>query len=182
MMKRVLAVAICLGLFPGLAFAQAPDVHSQIKLTPSAPAFPAIGSVFFQAPDWQSEYNAAMARKAAGKRKILLGTGIFAGGLALALFAPEPSVNDCVNDIINGDDCGGGWSTMVKLGALAQLTGAGISGWGIFQYHDANNDMRALEIRRPTTKLNGASLPLSENQALRISLGTKSSVGYSVSW
>ncbi len=163
MIKRLLALALCLGLFPASAFAQAPspplrflDIDHLSVAVPQTPS-----------AEWQREYDDAQNRRKAGMRKLLIGGAASAGGVVVMLMSTGSYVEG------NGG--------AMNAGIIIGLAGGAIGTWGLFQYGDARQDIQALENRRLMGR-GGFAMPLAENQALTFSLGQTKSLAYRLSW
>lgn len=124
-----------------------------------------------QTSDWQREYEDAEARRASGKKKILVGAVVTGVGLVGTVMGP----------LVASDSVGAG-STLFIMGLLTDLAGTGIMAWGWVQNSDAKEDLRALNSRRPATRDDGATFSVTGNQGLSLSVGRGNRIQYRLTW
>lgn len=124
-----------------------------------------------QTSDWQREYEEAEARRASGKKKILIGAVVMGVGLVGTVMGP----------LMASDDVGAA-GTLFMMGLLADLAGTGIMAWGWVQNSDAKDDLRALNSRRPSTRNDGAIVSVTGKPGLGISVGKENSIQYRLTW
>src|SRR5436309_1740207 len=122
-----------------------------------------LASLIKPAPsDWQNQYDIAKSRKAGGKKKMFIGLGLDAAGVATVFL----SANNCVNKVTDlYSDCSGNVSAILRGGLMG--AGGGITFiWGLIEYIDANGDVRSLERQRPAGQDQTASIPVGEHQSV----------------
>jgi hypothetical protein len=127
--------------------------------------------------DWQKEYDIAKARKNNGKKKMFIGLALDGAGIA-TIFAAGTSCG--IEDALR-DGCSRNLSVMAIGGLMG--AGGGIAFiWGLIEYIDGNGDVRSLERQRPASQNQAAEIPLGNHQAVALTVGKRSSLGYRVSW
>jgi hypothetical protein len=124
-----------------------------------------------------------LSHRESAKKKIWIGGGAMVGAMLIGLTAGSDG-KDCFQAAVNGtktltpgETCGGSHAAIAVLTGVA---GSGIMTWGLIEYGNAKDDIRALESRRPGVK--GAVLPITEHQGIGIAVGTTSRISYRVSW
>lgn len=123
-------------------------------------------------PTWQEEFDAAQAKKASAKKKMLIGVALVGVGTALTITSAG-GVSCEANGFDFSCDSGSGG----RIGLLASLAGTGLVAWGAFEFYEATNELNRIGPRRTTVLL-----PLGTRQAVVVTSNLSPSLGYAVSW
>lgn len=125
--------------------------------------------------DWQRQYDVAKARRKSGLKKVVIGLAMEGGGIAMAL----AGATTCSVTSVNNDCSGSG--SVAAIGVLTSLAGAVPFWWGVIQWLGANSDVHSLEATKPAGTA-AHSIGLTDHQAIQLSAGRRSGVGYKLSW
>ena len=138
----------------------------------------AIGGQTLQQQEWQRQYDAAKARQKRGQKKIYIGLGLGIGGTLVMVSGMAYSMKD--GDC--GESCGSSSAAaLVGIGA-ASAVGGGLIWWrGTLDRAAANGSISTLEATKPAVAAS-QTITLTDHQALRVSVGARTSIGYRLAW
>lgn len=123
--------------------------------------------------EWQRQYDAAKARRRSGQRKFFIGLGMGFGGMAMMM----AGVANCAK---SSGACHTNQSRET-IGFLLLLGSEVPFWWGIIDWAGGAGAVHSLEATRPVAGTS-QTVTLTEHQALQISLGSRTSVGYRLAW
>jgi hypothetical protein len=191
-MQRALIVLMA-ALMAAPAFAQGPGPASSpidavgvqpvetrpagLTISPAA-LREAVGGQTANQQEWQRQYDAAKARQKRGQKKIYIGLGLGIGGTLVMVSGMAYSMKD--GDC--GESCGSSSAAaLVGIGA-ASAVGGGLIWWrGTLDRAAANGSISTLEATKPTVAAS-QTIILTDHQALRVSVGARTSIGYRLAW
>ena len=131
----------------------------------------AIGGQTLLQQEWQRQYDAALKRRKSGQTKFLVGLGMGVSGMAMMLASVDcGELGHCRNNDALG-----------TTGALIFLTGGVPFWWGIIDWAGGAGSVHSLEATRPVAGTS-QTVTLTDHQALHVSVGSRTSVGYRVAW
>lgn len=163
-------VALAMALLASPVHAQSTSVRSSI--VPASLLFNQVPAASSDT-EWQRQYDVANQRRQAGKKKMLIGGGLFAGGLVVLVASVGKA--DYTNYTYS-EPSGGG----LALGYLLALGGSGIGTWGVIQWHDAANKMSALELQKATPR--ATLMEFGAHQSIGLTASARPSLTYRVAW
>jgi hypothetical protein len=175
---RLVLIALVSMLITVPAFAQGPGPAASpagFTVSPAALA----GDVAGQSVDqqqWQRQYDAAKARQKRATKRIFIGLGVVLGG---AVLAGAGLASGLETDSHCSGTCGS--SVVALIGAAASVAGGVTFWWGMIDRAAASGSVSTLEATRPPAGPS-KTVALTEHQALHVSIGARTSVGYCVAW
>lgn len=122
----------------------------------------------------QPELDAALVRKASGKRKMFIGIGGMVGGVLIGTLA----ASNCTVDDIFHDACRGE-SNAALLGGLVSAGSGGVFLWGLIEWMDANGDINRANARPAG---GAAIIPLGEDWTVKVAAGRRPSASLAFGW
>ena len=166
MRSHIVLAFFVLTALPTIAFAD-----SSTSLEPGASMSPLLReslhplssrvlSAAFQNPQSQAAYDKAVADKNAGKKKMIVGGAVLAGGAVLMT-------------------AGSGFTSLT--GYFAVLGGAGYGGYGVYKFLKASSTIEELDRQRGQSKTTEL-LPLGAHQGIGLQASLAPTVSYQLHW